>query len=103
MMVKNGLIEQRHQQARLYREAIVHYKYSGRLIYLKAAQLPGQSLTHAAGRRLGRRGTLQHLGRGRGAAAAEKFHATLVPGVYVAFGKGLAREVFLRTGITARS
>ena len=36
------------------------------------------------------------------AAAAEKLHAALVPGLHIAFGKVLAREVFLRTGITAR-
>ena len=44
-----------------------------------------------------------HLRRGRGAATAEKLHATLVPGVHISFRKGLAREAFLRTGITARA
>ena len=65
---------------------------------------PREGFPDAAGPGLGRRSALQDLGRGRGATAAEKLQAALVPGVHVIrrfFGKRLAREVFLRMGIPA--
>ena len=81
-----------------------HPEIVGRLRVPARVELgPGQGLPHAAGGGLGRRSALEHLGRGGRAAAAEKFHATPIPGVHIFLRKGLAREVFLRTGITARA
>ena len=81
-----------------------HPEVVGRLRVPASVELgPGQGLPHAARGGFGCRGELQHLSRCRGAAAAEKFHATPVPGVHISFRNGLAREVLFRTGITARS
>ena len=82
-----------------------HPEILGRLSVAARVELgPGQGLPDAAGVRLGRRGALQDLGRGRRAAPAEELQAAPVPAVHVvrrSSREELAREVFFRMGIGA--